>query len=546
MGYKPLRYLRCLKGSVGVFLRAVFFLCEEVGGMDQLLHMQDITKVYPNGVVASKKVSLEVKKGEIHALVGENGAGKTTLMKILFGLEKPDEGHILYKGKELKVTSPLMAIKEGIGMVHQHFMLAPSLTVAENLVLGAEPKKGLAFDFVKAVETTRDLGKKYNLPVDPQARVEDIPIGMRQKLEILKALLRGADLLVLDEPTAVLTPQETEELFLALLELKRMGHTMIFISHKLKEVKQITDRITVLRGGRLIGVAQTKEVNEADISRMMVGRDVILQVQKTPAVPKEEVLSVEDLSYRSEDGKEVLKGISFAVRKGEVLGIAGVEGNGQRELVEILTGLRRASSGRVLVEGNEVERPQPKLMRTLGVSHIPEDRMVHGVAKEASIEENLISDRYDTRDYGGLVLTNYKAIRKLAADLISSFDIRAKSSTTAVKSLSGGNIQKVVVAREFSSSPLVVIANQPTRGVDVGAIEFIHQQLVSSCRKGAGGLLISADLNEVMSVSDRLLVIYNGEIVGNFSDASLVTEEELGLYMLGLKREDKKDKEGVS
>lgn len=502
--------------------------------METLLEMKAITKVYPNGVMANDRVDFQVNKGEIHALVGENGAGKTTLMKVLFGLEVPDGGEVFYKGQPLQVTSPLQAIRNGIGMVHQHFMLAPSLTVTENLVLGVEPRKGLAFDWDQAVQTVMDLSKRYNLPVDPLAKIEDIPIGMRQKVEILKALLRGAELLVLDEPTAVLTPQETEELFAALVGLKKQGHTMIFISHKLNEVKQITDRITVMRGGRIVGVRKTAEVTEADISRLMVGRDVILKIDKPPAKPRKRVLEVQNLSYFTPEGKALLRDVSFSVRAGEIVGLAGVEGNGQRELVEILTGLRRPHAGTISVDGHKMSASTPRQMRDLGVAHIPEDRMLHGVAKDASIEENLIADRVQMPQYTGKVFLHTKAIESSALTLVDEFGVRTRSPKTPVRMLSGGNIQKVVVAREFSSNPRLVIANQPTRGVDVGAIEFIHKKLVEICRSGAAVLLISADLNEVMSVSDRLLVIYGGQIVAAFPEASEVKEEELGLYMLGI------------
>lgn len=506
--------------------------------MSALLEMHEITKVYPNGVVANDRVNFQVNKGEIHALVGENGAGKTTLMKVLFGLESPDGGSIRYGGRPLHVTSPLQAIQEGIGMVHQHFMLAPSLTVTENLVLGLEPRKGLAFDWQKAVETVTDLSKKYNLPVDPTAKIADIPIGMRQKVEILKALLRGAQLLVLDEPTAVLTPQETEELFEALISLKEQGHTMIFISHKLHEVKQITDRITVMRAGRVVGVRNTAEVSEADISRLMVGRDVIMQVEKPPAQPRNNILQIQDLSYFSQEGKPILQDISFTVRSGEIVGIAGVEGNGQTELVEIITGLRQPHGGKLVIGEKTMLGINPREARELGLAHIPEDRMMHGVANEASIEENLISDRFHHSDHTGKLFMKKKAVERTAWNLVKQYDVRTRSPKTPVKMLSGGNIQKVVLARELSSDPRLVIANQPTRGVDVGAIEFIHKKLVDTSRSGAAVLLVSADLNEVMSVSDRLLVIYNGKIVAAFPDASKVTEEELGFYMLGVQKQD--------
>ena len=506
--------------------------------MDILLEMKGIEKVYPNGVVANKGVDFSVVPGEIHALVGENGAGKTTLMKVLFGLEQPDGGTIIFKGKPLQVTSPHAAIANGIGMVHQHFMLVTSLSVAENVVLGLEPKRGLSFDWKGAVRQTEELAVKYNLPVNPTAKIQDIPVGMRQKVEILKALLRGAELLVLDEPTAVLTPQETTELFAALKNLKDKGHTIIFISHKLREVKEISDRVTVMRSGRLIGVTSTADATEADISRMMVGRDVVLRISKPPSTPGEAVLRVEGLRYVADTGKEAVKGVSFEVRAGEVLGIAGVEGNGQRELIEILTGLRKPSAGRVTAGGKDITGKDCRAVRQAGVGHIPEDRMTHGVAAMGSIEENLIADRYDSRELNRGLLLSLKSVANLGKRLVQEFDIRTQSPRTPVRMLSGGNIQKVVVAREFSANPRLIIANQPTRGVDVGATEFIHRKLLENCAGGAAVLLISADLNEVMSLSHRLAVMYGGEIVAMFPRADEVTEEELGLYMLGVKRMD--------
>ncbi|MFZ5827373.1 MAG: ABC transporter ATP-binding protein [Bacillota bacterium] len=504
--------------------------------MDTILEMKGITKVYPNGVVANNRVDFAVAPGEVHALVGENGAGKTTLMKILFGLEQPTEGEIRLQGKPVVITSPARAIANGIGMVHQHFMLVPSLTVAENIVLGAEPRRGLSIDLKAAIRRTEELAAQYNLPVEPTATIEDIPVGMRQKVEILKALLRGAEVLVLDEPTAVLTPQETTELFAALRNLKAQGHTIIFISHKLREVKAISDRVTVMRGGRVVGVTHTADATEADISRMMVGRDVVLKLEKAPAQPGPAVLRVEDLHYVAETGKEVLKGVSLTLRAGEILGVAGVEGNGQRELVEILTGLRKPAKGRVLIGQADVTGSDCRTVRRHGVAHIPEDRMTHGVAAAGSIEENLIADRSDSPQLNRGLLLNMKAIRDLGLELVKAFDIRTQSPRTLIKALSGGNIQKVVVARELSAGPKVIIASQPTRGVDVGAMEFIHKKLMENRDAGVGILVVSADLSEVMSLSDRLAVMYGGEIVALFPDASKVTEQELGLYMLGLKR----------
>lgn len=499
--------------------------------------MDNITKVYPNGMVANKNINFSVKAGEIHALMGENGAGKSTLMKILFGLEAPEEGDIYLKGQKIKIDSPNTAIKSGIGMVHQHFMLVPSLTVAENMVLGIEPKKNGFIDFDKAIKITEEISYKYNLIVDPRAKVADLPVGIKQKVEILKALLRGAEILILDEPTAVLTPQETKELFTELVTLKDKGHTIIFISHKLKEIKEICDRITILRSGKSVGVYDVKKVSQEDISRLMVGRDVILKVEKGPSKPKETVLKVTNINHVDDTGKDILKDINFSVRKGEILGIAGVEGNGQRELIELITGLQKYHNGEILIDNNDIKNLNIKQIRDLGTSHISEDRMTYGVAGEASIEENIISDRFNSKDFNKSGLMNMGKIHSMVKELISSYKVKCDSPSQPVKMLSGGNIQKVVVAREFSSSPKLIIANQPTRGIDVGATEFIHKKLVELRDNEIGVLLVSADLNEVMELSDSLMVMYGGEIVAYFKDSSSVTEEELGTYMLGINKQ---------
>lgn len=506
---------------------------------DPILLMKGITKVYPNGLVANSNVTFEVRKGEIHALVGENGAGKTTLMKVLFGLEKPDEGSIFIRGEEVKISSPNDAIRYGVGMVHQHFMLAPSLTVAENIVLGAEPRRGIWFDRRRAEQMCRELGEKYGLQVDPAARISDVPVGIRQRVEILKALMRGSDILVLDEPTAVLTPQETEELFEALKSLKEMGHTIIFISHKLREVKELSDRVTVLRSGRVIGTRNTDQVTVEEISRMMVGRDVVLRPMrpKAPAGPGEVKLLVNKLNL-VRDGTHVLKDVSLQVRAGEILGVAGVEGNGQVELVEVITGLSPCDSGEVWVCGQDATRKSPGEIRDMGLSHIPQDRMIFGVASNASISENLISNRYNKAPVSNGFSLNLKAISRLSQELIGKFDIKTSSAQQAVGTLSGGNIQKVVIAREFSTGPQVIIANQPTRGIDIGATESVHKYLVEATESGTAVLLISADLNEVMSLSNRLIVMYEGQVVAYFDEVEGLTEEEIGLYMLGLKRQE--------
>ena len=496
-----------------------------------------VSKVYPNGIAANQGVDFNVRRGEIHALMGENGAGKSTLMKMLFGLEQPTAGEIIVNGEPVRLTSPTVAIAKGIGMVHQHFMLVPSLTVAENIVLGMAPKKGMFIDYKKAVEITEEFSQKYNLHVEPDKRVMDIPVGMKQKVEILKALVRGAKILILDEPTAVLTTQETEELFRELIHLKEQGYTIIFISHKLKEIKQITDRLTIMRGGRSMGVYETADITEQEISRLMVGRDVVLAVQKDKARPGEPVLQVRDLEYTNEWNKKMLDKVSFSVRRGEILGVAGVEGNGQGELVEMLFNLNRPDAGTAAVNGmNVIGMPQDKI-RALGVSLIPEDRMTYGIAGAATIEENLISDRVNEKRFNKGPLFNMKAIHAESDRLIKDFTVLCKSRQQKVQMLSGGNIQKVVVAREFSSGPQLIIADQPTRGIDVGATEFIRKKLVELSRAGAAVLLVSADLNEVMELSDSLIVMYGGKIAAYFEDTSTLTDEIMGEYMLGLKRQ---------
>lgn len=505
---------------------------------EYVVQMKGITKVYPNGIAANQGVDFNVKRGEIHALMGENGAGKSTLMKMLFGLEQPTEGEIYVNGEKVSLTSPTVAISKGIGMVHQHFMLVPNLTVAENMVLGMEPKhKGMFMDYKKAVEITEEYAKKYNLHVDPNAKVRDIPVGMKQKVEILKALVRGAKILILDEPTAVLTTQETEELFKELIHLKEQGYTMIFISHKLHEIKQITDRLTIMRSGKSMGVYQTADISKEEISRLMVGRDVILTVEKDQAQPTDVVLRVRDLEYTNEWNKKMLNKLSFDVRKGEILGIAGVEGNGQRELVDMLFNLNTPDSGTATVNGQSVIGQPQRKIRDLGVSLIPEDRMTFGMAGTATIEENLMSDRSADKKYNNGPLFNMKKMHEDSDQLIKDYKVLCKSRNQQVGMLSGGNIQKVVVAREFSADPILIIADQPTRGIDVGATEFIRKKLVELSRAGAAVLLVSADLNEVMELSDSLIIMYNGGIAAYFEDTTSLTDAVMGEYMLGLKQQ---------
>ena len=501
-----------------------------------LLKMEDITKVYPNGITANKAVTFSVVAGEIHGLVGENGAGKTTLMQILFGLNQPEKGKILLEGHEIQIGSPNAAIAYGIGMVHQHFMLVPSLTVAENMVMGVEPRKGVRLDLAEAVRTTEELSEKYNLKVDPRAAVRDLPVGIKQKVEILKALHRGARILILDEPTAVLTPQETDELFEELRLLRARGNTIIFISHKLNEIKELCDRVTIMRSGSNQGVFDVEGITEQEISRRMVGRDVILKVEKGPADPGETVLDVKGLTIVNRFRKKAVDDISFSVRSGEIIGVAGVEGNGQRELVEALTGMGRYATGTVRIAEKDIKKLSIRDIRDLGTSHIPEDRMTHGCAPDMSIELNLLAYKHDHGEFNRKsMLMDMNSIHRMSGDLVKEYNVLCSSPQQEVRRLSGGNIQKVVVAREFSSEPRLIIADQPTRGIDVGATEFIRKRLVDLRDEGCAVLLVSADLNEVMELSDSLIVMFGGRISAFIEDASAISEVELGLYMLGLK-----------
>lgn len=506
-----------------------------------ILSMENITKIYANGFVANDQVSFSVREGEIHALLGENGAGKSTLMKVLFGHEHPEKGRILLRGQEIHIANPQVAIEYGIGMVHQHFMLVPSLTVAENLTLGIEPKKLGLFDFQAALRRTEEISKKYNLNVNANAIVGDLPVGTKQKVEILKVLLRGAKIIILDEPTAVLTPQETKELFDELVSLKRDGYTIIFISHKLGEIKAICDRLTVLRNGRLIGVAKVEDMTEQQISQMMVGRDVVLKIDKEKASPAEPVLSVRGVTLTNADNKRMLDNVSLQVRAGQILGVAGVEGNGQRELSELISGLSPLQEGTIEISGINIEGKSIRQIRELNVAHVSEDRMTYGSVESASISDNMISDRYYKREFRRGVLMDKRKIRTTAEMLIKDFMVKCDGPQATLKTLSGGNIQKVVAAREFSSSPKLIIANQPTRGIDVGASEFIRRKLVELRDNGAAILLITADLNEVLEVSDSLIVMCDGKIAAYIPDSADVQEETLGEYMLGLKKQPDED-----
>lgn len=505
--------------------------------MAEALHMKHIVKVYSNGVMANKDVSLCVNQGEIHALSGENGAGKSTLMKILFGEEQATSGEIFVNGKKVTITSPQMAIGLGIGMVHQHFMLVPSLTVTENMIMGIEPRKGLFIDRKYARQQVEEIGKKYNLYIDPDKKIADLTVGQKQKVEILKALFRGAKILILDEPTAVLTPQETAELFEELKNLRKNGYTIIFISHKLNEIKELCDRITIIRRGVTMGVHDVAGVTEEDISRLMVGRDVILKIEKEPAKPGKALIRVKDLKVNDENGNGMVNGVSFALREGEILGIAGVEGNGQTQLVQAITGMGPITSGTIEINGQDIRGKSVNQIRSLKLAHIPEDRMSTGVASKLSITENIIADKLHWGRFSKGGVLKKKEIKTYGEEMVKDYRILCKSQEVEIGSLSGGNIQKAVLARELSSDPKVIIANQPTRGVDVGATEFIRQQLIDMRDQKNGVLLITSDLNEVLGLSDSLIVLYEGKIVAYISDVSAMTEAELGTYMLGIQKQ---------
>src|SRR5436190_144076 len=496
-----------------------------------VLELRGITKRFP-GVVANDHVDFDVRDGEVHALLGENGAGKSTLMNILYGLYRPDEGEILLNGKPVKMRSPNDAIERGIGMVHQHFMLIPVMTVAENIVLASEPSKaGVLLDYGAARRRVRELSESFNFSLNPDARVANITVGQQQRVEVLKALYRQADILILDEPTAVLTPQEAHELFEILQKLKQEGLAIIFISHKLNEVLEIADRITVLRRGKVVETVPRAGATQESLARAMVGREVLLRVDKTPAAPGDTALSVRDLHAFDDRGLEVVRGVSFDVHGGEIVGLAGVDGNGQSELIDALAGLRKPSAGEISLAGKDVTGASVSKILDLGLGHIPEDRQRRGLVLEFSLADNLALHDFDKAPYSRLGWLHPKRIIGAARKLLQQFDVRGGSPQTRASALSGGNQQKVVLAREMSRDPRVLIAAQPTRGLDVGAIEFVHRRLIEARDAGEAVLLVSLELEEVLSLADRILVIYEGQIVAEYGPD--VTEEELGIAMTG-------------
>lgn len=522
-----------------------------------VLRMEGITKIYGNGILANDNVDFYLRQGEIHALMGENGAGKSTLMKILFGMEKPTSGKIILNGTEVSIPNSASALSMGIGMVHQHFMLVPSLTVTENLILGNEPHKGALIDLRQAREKVRELSETYHFALDPDARVKDLSVGMKQQIEILKALYRGAKILILDEPTAVLTPQETEVLFKQLKNLRDNGHVLIFISHKIREVIEICDRVTIMRSGKSMGVYNihgdalkgTKDITEEEISRLMVGRSAILELNKTPAEPKDIVLKVKGALSVDLERKVRVKHVNFTVRKGEILGVAGVEGNGQAELVSMITGMMPLDQGDVTIEDISIKEKTIRQIRTELLSYIPQDRLTYGVVSGTDIRNNLIPFLTEWKEYRKGILLKTKALKKLADEVAKDYSVKCDSSEQYVGMLSGGNMQKVVAARELSDRtrkiPPLIVADQPSRGIDIGATTFIHRKLLELRDAGCGVLLISADLNEILELSDSVIVLYDGEISGYFPDTRKLTERELGQYMLGVKRQTEEEVGGV-
>lgn len=502
------------------------------GGMAEI-ELRGITKRFP-GVVANREISLSVERGEIRALVGENGAGKTTLMRILYGEYQPDEGEILLRGERAVFPSPLAAIRAGLGMVHQHFMLFNSLTVLQNVIYGAEPTQYGLLDTRAARARLAELGEQYGLAVDPDARVGQLPVGVRQRVEIVKTLYRSAEILILDEPTAVLTPQERDELFAILRRLAANGKTILFITHKLNEVMEVSDRATVLRNGAVVTTVNTRETSPSELARAMVGRSVLLRVDKPEVEPGEPMLAVEDLHVQDDRGHEAVRGVSFQVRAGELVGLAGVAGNGQTELVQALVGLRQARSGAVRLRGEDVTHASVGARREAGMAYVPEDRGRVGLALEAPLDENLLMGYEGQPRYSERGLLKFDAIRKLAEGLAQAYAIKTPGVRERAANLSGGNLQKTVVAREMTHDAPLLVAEQPTRGVDIGSIEFIHQQLVEYQQRGHAILLVSAELSEIMSLADRILVIYEGQIVGEVK-AGEATEHGLGLLMTGSK-----------
>ncbi|MGR9050094.1 ABC transporter ATP-binding protein [Halobacillus faecis] len=499
--------------------------------MDYVIEMLNIRKEFP-GIVANDNINLQVKKGEIHALLGENGAGKSTLMNVLFGLYQPERGEIRVRGEKVNITDPNVANAQGIGMVHQHFMLVDTFTVTENIVLGSEPKKAGTVNLKYAEDQVRELSERYGLNVDPKAKIRDISVGMQQRVEILKTLYRGAEILIFDEPTAVLTPQEIKELIDIMQSLVKEGKSIILITHKLKEIMEVCDRCTVIRKGQGIGTVDVSETNPTELASLMVGRDVNFSTEKTKAEPKETYLSIKDLRVKDVRGVEMVKGLNLEVRAGEIVGIAGVDGNGQSELIEAITGLRRSESGTIRLHDKEITNLTPRKVTQSGVSHIPQDRHKFGLVLDFPIGENMVLQSYHQKPYSKKGVMNFKNIYQKAKNLIAEYDVRTPDAYTPARALSGGNQQKAIIGREVDRSPDLIIAAQPTRGLDVGAIEFIHKKLIEERDKGRAVLLLSFELDEIMNLSDRIAVMFDGQIIADVQPEE-TNEQKLGLLMAG-------------
>ncbi len=503
--------------------------------MNHIVEMKEIRKEFP-GVIACDDINFQLKKGEIHALLGENGAGKSTLMNILFGLYQSDRGSIELRGKKVNIPNPNIANDLGIGMVHQHFKLVHTFTVTENIILGLEPTRGLTIDIRGARGKIAELSKRYSLNVNPDAKIEDVSVGMQQRVEILKMLYRDAEILIFDEPTAVLTPQEVRDLMEIMRSLIAEGKTIILITHKLREIMAIADRCTVIRWGKVVGTVNVAETTEEKLAEMMVGRKVLFRIDKKEAHPGEEILSLENLSVATGSGMLGLKGFSLGLRCGEIVGLAGVDGNGQAELVEAIIGLRKIESGRILLHGRDIGNVSIRDRINTGLAHIPEDRHKHGLVLDYTIQENLVLKNFYLEPYSRRGLINWDVIYTHAERIIKDFDVRAgQGAESLARSLSGGNQQKAIVGREIDGNPELLVAVQPTRGLDVGAIEYIHKRLLEQRDQGKAVLLISLELDEILDLSDRIAVIYNGELVG-VVDAAKTDENEIGLMMAGGKR----------
>lgn len=500
--------------------------------MEYVIEMLNITKEFP-GIVANDNITLQLKKGEIHALLGENGAGKSTLMNVLFGLYQPEKGHIRIRGQEVEITNPNIANDLGIGMVHQHFMLVEPFTVTQNIILGKEPKtKTGRIDIKRAEKEIRELSDRYGLKVDPTAKIRDISVGMQQRVEILKTLYRGAEVLIFDEPTAVLTPQEINELMDIMRSLVKEGKSIILITHKLKEILQVADRCTIIRRGKGIGTVNVSETTESELASLMVGREVNFKVDKQPAKPKQTVLKINNLHVRDKRKVDMVKGLDLEVRAGEIVGIAGVDGNGQSELIEAITGLTRVQSGQILLNDQDITNKSPRKITESGLGHIPQDRHKFGLVLDYSVGENMVLQTYYKEPFSKSGILNLKEIYRYAKKMISAYDVRTPDAYTKARSLSGGNQQKAIIGREVDRSPDLLIAAQPTRGLDVGAIEFIHKKLVEERDKGRAVLLISFELDEILDVSDRIAVMFDGKVVADVKPEE-TNEQELGLLMAG-------------